>query len=471
MKHAFIDPMQFTAGELRTAFLAQQLQMVGESYNNAQHLAQAAQVKDILHKGLHRMPPISTGNRTIDLVLREAQKESDPAAGVFYRQTEGVSDAVLSGIFGQASVGEVIVPENHFGYCRVPDKKKRPGENNRQRNDRYAREQTLYDKCTRIQKNVRVINEKIAPMSPHCLYNFTGPQEPQTVVVKQVLHRNAIAAIGGMIEVDTRLMSSWWRNGIISNNIDNGLQAIQPEETYKIFKEATQEGVGIDPVLVGVIISIIMGALEAAKKTKDLFANQDQNSLERMAGGFGSKRWGPEREDFDGSAGENGLDTKILLPLAAGALVLFALSSKDKKTAVSGTGKRRGRPRKNAQIGEVAAVETVQELSAETTTSEAISGTPKRGRGRPRKNAQVGEATTQVAATETVQELSVETTAKGTVSGTPKRRGRPRKAAKVGEVAPHVAAPESATVAGKRRGRPRKAATVAETPPAGAPAS
>lgn len=129
------------------------------------------------------------------------------------------------------------------------------------------------------------------------------------------------------------------------------------------------------------------------------------------------------------TATSTGLDGKTLLFIGISVVaVLLLKGKKGKKTAVSGTGKRRGRPRKNAQVGEVAAVETVQELSAETITSEAISGTPK-------------------------------------------RRGRPRKAAKVGEVAPQVAAPESATVAGKRRGRPRKAAIVAETPTAVAPAS
>ena len=170
----------------------------------------------------------------------------------------------------------------------------------------------------------------------------------------------------------------------------------------------------------------------------------------------------PPREDYTPppppapAATTSLLDNKTLLFTGIAVVaVLLLKGKKGKKTAVSGTGKRRGRPRKNAQVGEaaaqVAATETVQELTAETTAKDAVSGTPKR-RGRPKKAVTVGEVETP-----------------STVTG--KRRGRPRKAEKVGEVAPQVAAPESATVAGKRRGRPRKAAQVAETPPAGAPSS
>lgn len=326
-----LDFTQMTAGEFRLALLADQLRLVGSYYDDAAQLAEADRIKDLLARGFHNATGAGSPVQAINRAIRRAQRLNRPAARVFIRENRaaGLPEAAISGIFGQAGIGEVLIPysscEEYIEYPLFNPYDEYSGPD-------YSQPRYLpgYDECRKTQEYVTLLNDKLTPSSHHLLYEYTGAGEPGSVAAKRVLHRNAVSSLARIAGLDRENLRGWIRNGVIRNNVLNGTAPIQPEDTYKILKEGSQAGVGelvVTLTAFAKIIGAIIGAVTATVGLVNALKNPDKLILQNTAQGIGTPTFGPEKDDFftaqqPGTPG--GLaNNKILLPAAAAAAVLL----------------------------------------------------------------------------------------------------------------------------------------------------
>jgi hypothetical protein len=329
---AALDPLQMTKGEMKLALLADQLRLVGSYYDNAGQKRAAEIITDLLAQGFHNAAPITTGVPGVDAAIRKAQRQKRPASGAAFirkNRAAGLPEAAIAGIQGQATIGEVLIPfQSCDEYIEYPSFNPY---------DPYAGVDTSrptylpgYNECRQTQEYIGLLNTKLAPSSHHLLYEYVGAGEPGAVSAKRVLHRNAVSNLAKVTKLDLELFRGWLRNGVIRNNTINGLDPLQPEDTYAILKQSSQASVGeliVTLTAIGKLLAILIGAISATAALIGALKNPDKMLLQNSAQGIGTPTFGPEKDDFFQSQQPSGnfieQNKNILLPAAAGLAVLL----------------------------------------------------------------------------------------------------------------------------------------------------
>lgn len=208
--------------------------------------------------------------------------------------------------------------------------------------DRYAQyEEIIYGEtehsidCRERNKEIRVLNQYLEPSAPHVLYNFVrNPNAaPPVVVAKSVLQKNAVEAMHTQFGFDATNFNIWLRNGVMRANTRQEIPPVSPEQTIELMRRGAQEGVGIDPATVALIVGIGKALVAAIGATTALLSSIKAQKLAKIraaAEGLGNKSFGPDKTDWPG--GEEGEDTneggdasKYILPLAIGAAAFLLL--------------------------------------------------------------------------------------------------------------------------------------------------
>ncbi|MBX2927018.1 MAG: hypothetical protein KF852_04220 [Saprospiraceae bacterium] len=323
------DPQQMTAGEFRAALLADQLNILGSYYDIPAEKAASKRILDALAIGLHNTAGnIDTGNATINRAMRKYKNLSRPAAKFLARKSivTRLPDALLAGLAGQASIGEIQFPD-----CAQYLPEYDPYDN--QTLVRYG-DADAYQKCQRQVEYIGYYNRNLTKASHHILYEFTaGTGNPGSVATKRVLHRNAVSKFAELGWIDRENMRAWVRNSILRNNVDYQIDPLQPEATYQALRDASQQGIGAGGaflILLPKLLSAFAGAVSATMALVAALKSNDRLLLQNATQGIGTATWGPEQEDFQGAGtGTPGqtpaFNNELIIPLAAGAAALLLL--------------------------------------------------------------------------------------------------------------------------------------------------
>lgn len=309
-KPLFIDYSVLTTGEMKAALLYEQLGIFKNYYPEAAQEYQSAQDKIInsLHTGLSGVDT-ATGYgelmRMVNRVLAKAKNSTKPAAGKY----PGIGEVpVFTPLQGQNC--EPILEELRRVRRRVF-----AGQAKKEVEARL-------EACRQQERLVQILNTNLEKSGHHILYAYAPGNVAGSyaaVATKRVLHNNAIGGFHNISKLDRELLRDWIRNGIIRYNALGGLSPLQPEQTVEDFKNAVidnkQEGVGIDPVTVSLIIGLVATALAATVDLIKALNQQERNQLLANTQGIATPEFGPEESDFLGGGSGAGLPTWAILAM------------------------------------------------------------------------------------------------------------------------------------------------------------
>lgn len=317
--------MAMTEGEFSLSLLAEQLDILGGFYPEiSEYEAAKQQVYKALRKGVHQSPvsrsniagvPDFVGNQ----ILR-AKRLSAPASKVFQRREVGVGFDPLVELSDCNNLA--IYEQDEFG--------------------RYLANPVQYNECIKHNQYKNILNEHLEKSSHHILYNFIkNPNaETATVAAKTVDHRGVIALWNKLSGISESNFKTWLRNGVMRNNITQGTEPFQPEETIELFKanaiKEDSESIG-DPATVLAVIAIVKAVIAAVTATAIMIKSlkpTDRQLFNQSFDTIGLSPFGPEDEDWKGAqqggsnngGGNDLLSDQNLMYVAAGAIALYALN-------------------------------------------------------------------------------------------------------------------------------------------------
>jgi hypothetical protein len=166
-------------------------------------------------------------------------------------------------------------------------------------------------------------NQYLENTSPHLLYEFADRSIlTGTANFKANNHRLSNSTMARYSKLDRANIVLWERLGISRISASKGLADISPEGLIRQWRTVGKDQIG-DPVTVG---AIIFAAIGFASKLIDLLITKQASIISDMRG-FGSKEFGPEAGDFEGTG--SGFDFNSLL--VPGALALGGILLLNKK--------------------------------------------------------------------------------------------------------------------------------------------
>lgn len=312
-------PGLYTVGENRLMLMADQASLLANFYpDDRQAAIDLRAITEALEAGLHTKSyqlPQGTSPRLAQYI-RAAARLNMP---------EGMPKGLGGGVLipyedCQAFMTQTVDPYSQSGEVI------------------YSENASSID-CRDRNEEIRVLNQYLEPAAPHVLYNFVKQANvaPPVVTTKSVLQKNAVSAMQTTFAFNETNFQLWLRNGIMRSNTRQDIPPISPEQTIELMRRGAQEGVGIDPATIALIIGISKALIAAIGATTALLASikaAKQAKIMQAAEGLGNKSFGPEKSDWPGGgSGDDstedttkGVDaSKYILPLAIGAAAFLIL--------------------------------------------------------------------------------------------------------------------------------------------------
>lgn len=334
-REPYVPYLSLTKGEMELYLAAQRARIMAQWYgNDAPQYGEALKMIDnALHEGVHGgikwIGAVPDYLQSVAQMIRQAERQSQPASRALFFRPGGVMNGI----------GQTIIPYADREQACL----------------KLAKTPAQHLACAKQYDIEKVINDKMTPMAHHMVYkslpaNYALPTE---VIVHRGYHRLGVEGISNVGKItDYALMYNWVETAILIKNASGGAGPIgsmqtsfylapDPDAAWAAFntgktytKSQKTSGdihgphIGIAPLVLAAIVTIISGAIGAAfnfltevRKTEILAMSE--------ARGFGTpefsanqKQWllGPKNPAAtDGT----GLDSTTLLLLAAGAGLLL----------------------------------------------------------------------------------------------------------------------------------------------------
>lgn len=325
-KKPYIDYTSMTSGEMYTALMYEQLKMLGDFYGDKEVIKDADLVRNVLRSGLHQSSTfgsISGISSDVGKKLISVKNRQNPATSLI-----SLKDRTNVGIGNIAPIDDCFLTwrkyEEESGIRNTLSESKR----------RKMRDNSpLFKNCIKANEYKKIFNQHLEGAAYQVLYNFNpSPNEsPAIVAAKTVLQKNAIGSLSGLSGIDTVNFNMWIRNGIIRSNVAQGLEPLQPEQSYDtLYKNGSEsiEGLATIAAAAAAIYKAVVAAVRAIKKIINSMSKEDKISFETQAQGVGQNSFGPQPGDFQGIVSDlpaSEEDNSMLIAAAAligGALLI-----------------------------------------------------------------------------------------------------------------------------------------------------
>lgn len=316
-KKNFIDPYNWTEGEITAALLFEQVSILNWADPTPEKQAAKALIQDALFLGVNTTAGLEKIRQIENPELRGALIRANKANTAKNGRPNSVSGPLIP-------LEDCAIYEPVNAYT-----------------DPYTGE-TYYEQnpeALRCQDHNRwktILNESLEKSSHHLLYEYEDNPNAATptVAAKKVMHVGAIDALSDISGISRNNLRLWLRNGVLRKNAEAGAGALQPESTIPALAQASREGIGLPiPVVVAIIAAIssaIAGTLQLISSMKIAEAQR----LRQAAQTIGQQNFGPLASDWMGAAqfeqsqaGQNSLLSQDnIIPLAAAAAGAVILS-------------------------------------------------------------------------------------------------------------------------------------------------
>jgi len=334
--NGYIPYLSLTQGEMKMWLAAQRAKLMADWYgSDAPQYRQAYQMlENALTSRMRGIPQyafmgsIPNELMAVAQLIRRAENQNRPASRGGFMARDKV-----------AGVGQIIPYQDRQAACLAEANKI---------TDFLARTKAKI-KCNKLAQKEKIVNNNLVGMSPHMLYKSIpkGYPIPTAVETHRTLHRLGVEGIAGVGEItDYGLVYQWIENGILEKNTQGGAGLIgsvqssfylapDPDAAWSKFLASSQGSknkwisgharIG-DPVVVGIIVSIVTAAIAAAfqyltdiRKTEILAMSE--------ARGFGTPEYSANQSDWLVNANNpetaGGLSSTTMLALGAAALLLL----------------------------------------------------------------------------------------------------------------------------------------------------
>lgn len=306
-KKNFIDPYNWTEGEITAALLFEQVSILNWADPTPEKQAAKTLIQDALFLGVNTQAGLEKIRQIENPELRGALIRANKANVARNGRPNSVS-------------GPLVPLEDCSRYIAFTT----PG--SQQFNPNYYED---YLRCVDQNRWRDMLNQHLESSAHHLLYEYEDNPNaaPATVATKKVLHVGAIDAISDISDISRNNLRLWLRNGVLRKNAEAGAGALQPESTIPALAQASREGIGLPiPVIVAIIAAIssaIAGTLQLISSMKIAEAQR----LRQAAQTIGQQNFGPLASDWMGAqqfeqsqAGQNSLLSQDnIIPLAAAA--------------------------------------------------------------------------------------------------------------------------------------------------------
>lgn len=207
---------------------------------------------------------------------------------------------------------------------------------------------SLRAKCRKLFDVEQILNSGIEKSGHHMLYKTVpnGYAVPGDVRTKRILHRTGVEGMAVVGEIDASLMYMWVENGIMLKNTEAKIGPMNstysslylstdPQQSIDGFKKwmngqpvSAQEkwnagkiaGIGTDPITAAIILKIAGALIAAFGFLKSLREQKDYAMVQ--AQGFATEAYSAGQGDWLGQSSEGGMNSGLLIALAAGGLFL-----------------------------------------------------------------------------------------------------------------------------------------------------
>ena len=357
-KQPFIPYLSMTKGEMHLALMLEQAQILAGYYGTPKYKEAAQMLENQLYKGVHGGTPY-LGAYDPSLVgvakaISRASRENTPASKAGFYRDGGIGKGI--------HIGETIIDYDARGKICRREAEKANTKNERERRIRVC-EQTW-----RIEK---ILNDGIENCGQYVAYGYLPksnglPQVANLKIYQQELAQNDISRVG---KFDLSLTQQWLNVGMMRRNADTAkiapygwpetntiLMALPEEAQNEVLKllggaafsrvrsgtlSRAQIGAKIAEIIrkykgesavgepisatIAIIagITALIGAINSFAKT----IKNEQVDAFAQVNGFGSRPFGPEDGDWDGS-GLPQQQSSNLWPLliGGGALLAYTLT-------------------------------------------------------------------------------------------------------------------------------------------------
>ena len=274
-----IDAAKLSQAHLKLALIKDQFDILAGFYPESNTYKKGLDyLQDVLHKGLEKASTYGLPNelRYLYGVVDKAKRMSPAIAGI--------------GEFIPENCKEIL---DALQYLDVNDPVQKP---------RRAQIQRAYEQCVNLNNYAPMLNQHLEGSAHHLLYEYAQPHHLSGVVAaKTVAHRNAISSLSDITGVERSNLRQWFRNGIMRENANKGMEPFSPEKTIEILKTEVPAEAGIGGGFLAVlplIIELVVAAIGAIAALIALMKKPEQIRFETAAQGIGSETFGPEKADW-----------------------------------------------------------------------------------------------------------------------------------------------------------------------------